>query len=372
MKIAIAGTRGIPNTYGGFEQCAQYLSELLVQMGHEVMVYNAHYHPWQEPLLGEVRIVKKFNPEKTIGTAGNFIYDYLCIRHAIRERVDVLLVLGYTTASIFYPLMRWNSTQLVTNMDGLEWKRDKWNGLVKQLAKWFEKLGANYSPWLISDNPEIAAYLKKTYNRDSFCIAYGCNRFTSPDRNALIPLKIKSDRYGLLIARMEPENNIEMALEGFAASDWDGELLVVGDTGTGYGGKMKALKADDKRIRFTGAVYDQDLLNNLRYYSSFYLHGHSVGGTNPSLLEAMACGCLILMHGNNFNKSVTGGNAHSFVTANELTGLLNNWDMTNSKHEMFRDGNYNLVSENYNWKVISEKYEACFREITGKSYRITG
>ncbi|HEX5001966.1 MAG TPA: DUF1972 domain-containing protein [Bacteroidia bacterium] len=366
MKIAIAGTRGIPNKYGGFEQCAQYLSELLVQMGHEVTVYNTHYHPWQKSMLGDVHIVKKFNPENTIGTAGNFIYDFLCMRHAVSTQTDVLLVLGYTTASVFYPLMRWKSAHLVTNMDGLEWKRDKWNGFIKRLAKWFEKLGANYSPWLISDNPEIAAYLKKTYNRSSYCIAYGCNKFTHPDPDAIRPVKIKSDRYGVLIARMEPENNIEMALEGFAASDWDGELIVVGDTGTRYGKKMKALKAGDGRIHFTGGIYDQELLNNLRYYSSFYIHGHSVGGTNPSLLEAMACGCLILMHGNNFNKSVTEGNAHSFVTAAGLTALLNQWDQTISRHGSFREGNYKLVSEKYNWKVIAEKYEACFREITGK------
>src|SRR5688572_9061026 len=181
MKIAIAGTRGIPNNYGGFEQCAEIISVMFKEMGHDVTVYNSHFHPFRENNFKGVNVVHIYNPENKIGTAGNFVYDYLSMRHAVKSGHDILLVLGYTTASIFYPIMNFKKTILITNMDGLEWKRDKWNNFVKKLAYWFEKLGARYSKYLVSDNEEIQSYLKNTYGRDSACIAYGCEKFTNPD-----------------------------------------------------------------------------------------------------------------------------------------------------------------------------------------------
>src|SRR5688572_22868010 len=118
VKLAIAGTRGIPNQYGGFEQCAEFLSVLLSEMDYEVTVYNSHYHDYQEKKFGKVNIVHIYNPETTIGTPGNFLYDYACMRDAVRKEMDILLMLGYTTASIFYSSLNFRKTVLVTNMDG--------------------------------------------------------------------------------------------------------------------------------------------------------------------------------------------------------------------------------------------------------------
>src|SRR5688572_23475553 len=185
MKIAIAGTRGIPNKYGGFEQCAEFLSVLLVQKGHQVTVYNSHDHSFQESTFEGVQIVHIFNPENTIGTTGNFMYDLNCMRHAVSHEFDILLVLGYTTASIFYPFINFGKTVLITNMDGLEWKRDKWNFLVKKLARKFEKLGAIHSHHLVADNKKIKAYLDREYGKTSTWIAYGCTKFTHPDEKVL-------------------------------------------------------------------------------------------------------------------------------------------------------------------------------------------
>jgi glycosyltransferase involved in cell wall biosynthesis len=363
MKIAIAGTRGIPNTYGGFEQCAGYLSQLLTERGHEVTVYNAHYHPYQEPFLGAVSIVHKYNPEQTIGAAGNFIYDYLCMRHAVRSKHDVLLVLGYTTASVFYPLMNFGSTALVTNMDGLEWKRDKWNGFVKKLARWFEKLGVRYSPWLVADNPNIAAYLEETYKKPSRFIPYGCDRFTKADESVPGQFGLEKGKYGMVIARMEPENNIEMAVRGFMDSDWTGKLVVVGNTSNAYGKKMMELASSDPRVLFTGGIYDQDKLSSLRSLSSFYIHGHSVGGTNPSLLEAMACGCFLVIHANRFNKAVVQGNAAEFESSGQLTSLLNSRVFESADRDKFREANFRLVDTVYSWEAVTRQYEELFREV---------
>lgn len=366
MKIAIAGTRGIPNNYGGFEQCAEFLSVRLAERGHEVTVYSTHNHPFQEKNFNGVTIHHCYNPEDKIGTPGNFIYDYLCMKHAVKNKFDILLVLGYTTASVFYPLMNFGASALITNMDGLEWKRDKWNSVVKKLAKWFEKLGALHSPHLVSDNEKIREYLLKTYNRDSSFIAYGCLPFSDPDESVLKSYGVEKNTYGILIARMEAENNIEMILRGFTDSDQKNKLLVVGKPVTAYGKRMVELFGNDPRIVFTGGIYNLMHLNNLRYYSKYYLHGHSVGGTNPSLLEAMASGALIIAHGNEFNKAILENDALFFTDASILKQLLNSLPMDTVLRSAAISNNLKKVKEIYNWDSITTLYENLFRSVIQK------
>ncbi|HMT30330.1 MAG TPA: DUF1972 domain-containing protein [Bacteroidia bacterium] len=364
MKIAIAGTRGVPNNYGGFEQCAEFLSVQLAGRGHEVTVYSTHYHPYQKKEFNGVTVHHCYNPEQKIGTPGNFIYDYLCMKHAVKNKFDVLLVLGYTTASVFYPLINFGSTVLITNMDGLEWKRDKWNPVVKKLAKWFEKLGAVYSPYLVSDNEKIREYFYKTYNRDSTYIAYGCLPFTEPDQQVLSTYGVEKNSYGILIARMEAENNIEMILKGFSASDEQIKLLVVGNPVTPYGKRMVEQFQNDKRIVFTGGIYNLNHLNNLRYYSKYYFHGHSVGGTNPSLLEAMASSAFIIAHGNEFNKAILNEDGQFFNDPDSLKQLLNTQLPDDSIRVKSIQNNLQKVKNIYNWENITNLYENLFRQVS--------
>ncbi len=366
MKIAIAGTRGIPNNYGGFEQCAEFLSVLLAERGHEVIVYNTHYHPYQKNVFNGVSIHHCYNPENKIGTAGNFIYDYLCMKHAIKNKCDVLLVLGYTTASVFYPLINFKSTALITNMDGLEWKRDKWNSTVKKLAKWFEKLGALYSQHLVSDNEKIREYIFNTYNRDSDYIAYGCLPFNDTEEAILSEYEVEKGSYGIVIARMEAENNIEMILEGFSRSSQKTKLLVVGNPVTALGKKMVEVYGNDPRIRFTGGIYNLKHLNNLRYFSKYYLHGHSVGGTNPSLLEAMASSSLVIAHGNDFNKVILGNDGLFFNSATNLMEILNSSTYEPGFRTAAIANNLVKVKNIYNWENITNLYEQLFQKVTGK------
>jgi glycosyltransferase involved in cell wall biosynthesis len=363
MKIAIAGTRGIPNNYGGFEQCAEYLSVLLADKGHDVTVYSTHYHPYKEKTFNGVKIHHCYNPENEIGTAGNFFYDYLCMKHAVKNKADILLVLGYTTASVFYPLMNFRKTILITNMDGLEWKRDKWNSFVKQLAKWFERIGAKYSHHLISDNQKIQEYIYNTYKRNSDYIAYGCQLFTNLNETVLDLYNVRKFEYGILIARMEAENNVAMILSGFAASREKGTLLVVGNLSTAYGKQLAEKYAGDSRIIFKGGIYDLEHLNNLRHYSKYYFHGHSVGGTNPSLLEAMASGSLVIAHGNEFNRVILGNEGLFFNDHLELTNILNSGMPDEAKRSEMISGNIEKVKKIYNWNSIADLYESLFKRV---------
>ncbi|MGL4338732.1 MAG: DUF1972 domain-containing protein, partial [Turicibacter sp.] len=159
MKIAILGTRGIPNNYGGFEQFAEYLSLGLIKRGHEVSVYNPHFHPYKEISFNGVSIIKKFSPEKQIGASANFIYDFLCYKDAINKDFDVILECGYHSNAPSYFLKRKNKKPLlITNMDGLEWRRSKWNEFTRKLIKKLERIAVAKSDILVSDNLGIQEY----------------------------------------------------------------------------------------------------------------------------------------------------------------------------------------------------------------------
>ena len=172
LKIAIIGTRGIPNRYGGFEQLAEYLSIGLVKNGHEVTVYNSHKHPFKENELRGVKIVRCYDPEYCIGTAGQFIYDLNCVLNARKNKFDVLLFLGYSSSSIwgrFYP----KQSIIISNMDGLEWKRLKYSKPVRWFLKHAERFAIKYSNFFIADSIAIQSYLGKKYKIESKYIPYG-------------------------------------------------------------------------------------------------------------------------------------------------------------------------------------------------------
>jgi len=369
MKIAIAGTRGIPNDYGGFEQCAEFLSVLFVESGHDVTVYNSHDHPYQQTNFNKVSIKHVYNPEKKIGAGGNFIYDYLCMRHAIKYEFDVILMLGYTTASVFYPILDFRRSILVTNMDGLEWKRDKWNSTVKKLALWFEKLGAKYSQYHIADNERIRDYLRKTYKIDSTCIAYGSNVVESFNEEKIAEFNVKKNSYSLIIARLEAENNIEMILEGYVDSNLEEPILIVGKVNTVYGKKLEAKYKNNSQVRFLGGIYDLQKLNDLRHFCKYYFHGHSVGGTNPSLLEAMASGAFIIAHGNDFNRWVTASNAGYFLNSKEITSLINKDSNFFNNKDSFVKGNMEKIKSTFHWQNIAKQYLNAFEGFLTKSGR---
>jgi glycosyltransferase involved in cell wall biosynthesis len=354
MKIGIIGTRGIPNQYGGFEQLAQFLSQGLVQRGHEVFVYNSHSHPFKKEKWNEVHIIHCKDPEEKIGTAGQFIYDRNCLRDARTRNFDVLLHLGYTSDSIWH--RQWpESTVNIFNMDGLEWKRNKYNAITKIFLRYAESLAAKHADVLIADSPGIHQYLLTRYKKSSAYIAYGAELFNHPDESVLKKYSLHPYSYSLVMARMERENNIEEIIEGYIASCRPDPLLIIGHTGTQYG-KYLVKKYKHPPVVFTGGIYDPGILNNLRYYASFYFHGHSVGGTNPSLLEAMACGCTIIAHDNVFNKHVLGPDAEYFSSRDDIASILNNleWNEPLSKR---KENNQLKIMTHYNWNIIIDQYE---------------
>jgi len=362
MRIGILGTRGIPNHYGGFEQFAEQLSVDLVLRGHDVSVYNSHKHPYQNKEYKGVKLIHCYDPEHKIGTAGQFIYDFNCILNSRKQGFDILLQLGYTSSSIWRNLLPKNAV-VITNMDGLEWKRSKYSEKVKQFLKVAEKWAVQSSKYLVADSIGIQTYLKNTYHIQSTYIPYGALPFKDPDLQVLQQYKLEPNRYTLLIARMEPENNIETIVAGYVDSKKQEPLLIVGNFQNKFGQYLKNKYRDAITIRWMGAIYNMNHLNNLRHFSQLYFHGHSVGGTNPSLLEAMACETQIIAHKNEFNQGILGNDAYYFNNSAELSALLQKEKLLNEK---FKNYNYQKILNLYPPSSITDQYEKLFASCISK------
>lgn len=366
MKIAILGTRGIPNYYGGFEQFAEYFSAYCVEKGHDVYVYNSHNHPYQEKTFKGVHILHQHDPEYKMGTFGQFIYDYNCIKDIRKRDFDIILQLGYTSSSVWCFLIP-KKPILITNMDGLEWKRSKYSRPVRQFLKFAERLAAVSSDYLVADSLGIKASLKNRYNKESVYIAYGAHPFTNPNDSILKEYNVEKDNYTMVMARFEPENNIDMVLEGVTLCNDTTPILVVGKHETKYGAYLKEKYKDYPHIRFIGGLYNIDHLNNLRYYSKLYFHGHSVGGTNPSLLEAMASSALIAAHNNDFNRGVLKDNAYYFSNPQDVANLLTT--LVKEDNLQIIQNNFTAITHDFNWDKINGDYLQFFEECFAKKNR---
>ena len=360
LRIAIIGTRGIPNFHGGFEQFAEYISQYLANHGFSVFVYCSRLHPYRESQWKDVRLVHCKDPEDRIGTAGQFVYDLNCIWHARKSNYDLILQLGYTSSSVWGWLLP-RKPVIVTNMDGLEWKRSKYSKKVRVFLKYAEKLAIKYSDYLVADSLGIQSYLMEEYQVNSDYIPYGARVFSDPNALVLEKYNLNKYAYNLLIARLEPENNIVTILDGVVASNSNQPFLVIGKHQTKYGSYLKKRYKDFEKIRFLGGIYHLDDLNNLRYWSNLYFHGHSVGGTNPSLLEAMASSGLIIAHDNVFNRSILGTDALYFKSDAEVTSYLS---LKKEDYREYLNRNLEKIRKEFNWEQINSKYMELIKKVT--------
>lgn len=375
MKIAFVSVRGIPNNYGGFEQFAEYISVGLAKRGHEVTVYSPHYHPYQKNEYNGVRIKHVYSPEKWMGgSIGSFFYDFASLRDALKnEKFDIIYEAGYTSiipAYIWFNVKRIKSPIITTNMDGLEYKRTKFSSLIRKFVFWEEKMAVKHSHYLIADNMGIHDYYKEKYGKESTFLAYGADIHDDYNEEYLKEYNLESNNYYLLIARLEPENNIIMAVDGYLASNENGKrpLIIVGKTNTPHGQELVSKYSKEKNVRFLGGIYDFKKINSIRHFSFAYFHGHSVGGTNPSLLEAMASDCFILANDNIFNRAVLKNNALYYENSSAVTKMLNEIDGLACKNKSsFISSNLEEIRNEYSWEHLVDQHEEYFKSIIEKS-----
>lgn len=358
MHIAIGGTRGIPNRYGGFEQCAQEIAPRFAAAGHRTTVFNPPSHEYAEPSYRGVEIVRLEVDEARLGPLGLFLSDWAALRECRRIEADVMLVLGHTPAGLFFSPASRRPYALVTNIDGMERWRSKFNRLQKTLLKAGEQAAVRHSDVIIADNVGIASYIRDNYDAASECIEYGAETPTVIKSLSGTGLGLEPGGYFLCIARVEPENNLEMILEGTARGAPEVPIVVIGGMNTPHSKRLHAMFGSDPRVLFAGGIYEADRLNALRYNARVYFHGHSVGGTNPALLEAMAARAPIAIHENIFNRAVVGAKTPGFRSADEVARIAADLPIpAEAAH-----ANAERIRDHYSWDRVATLYLSAFEK----------
>jgi len=315
--VNIMGTRGVPAAHGGFETFAQKLALYLVSRGVSVTVYcqteGAHdLHGREDYWHGIHRV--HFGTRRT-GALGTMEFDLACVRHVLTQP-GCDLVLGYNTA-VFNLAQRYHKRQVYMNMDGIEWKRAKWSLPARAWLLMNEVIGANLSNRPIADHPEIGRHISKRSRTLPAVIPYGADVVGAADDGPVRDLGLEPGKYFVSIARIEPENSILEIVQAFQQADTGMDLLVLGrlDQGNKYHDLVRAQAGE--KVHFPGGIYDDHIVKSLRFHTRAYFHGHQVGGTNPSLVEALGAGNATIAHDNKFNRWTAGEGQRFFSTVQE-------------------------------------------------------
>lgn len=352
-RIAIIGTRGIPAAYGGFETLAERLSLTLRQRGYDVTVIGntgISGDQWQ----GVRRIRTRFNKQD------HPVLFYLESLWRSRQGFDRVLVCGVGGAP-FYFILPIRQGERITHVDGLEHLRSRFSKIKKWYVRQAQRILRNRAALIVSDSAAVTDYWKSTlHHRASIStIAYGADLVTDADRS-LLPGPLRSGEYYLVVARPVPENNLAMIVQAWLASGSSKRLVIVGSDGSESFYDFLA-QEQRERVDFLGSIYEPALLASLRFHAFAYVHGHSVGGTNPALVEAMAAGAYCLCHDNPFNRETTLGAAVYFSEADSLKNLINALDQTPaSRRQEARMRLLQLAQEHYSWNRITDQYVEIF------------
>lgn len=320
--LYIIGTRGVPAAHGGFETFAHRFALHMRDKGWKVTVYCQVDEGPAGPVIDEWEGVRRVTFAADSGAIGTMKFDWACVRHALKER-GVMLVLGYNTAA-FSALLRLTPNPVLTNMDGIEWKRAKWPWHGRIWLYLNEWIGAVTSNKLIADHPEIANHLSRRRQRaDIVMIPYGADLIETAPTEPVTARGLKPGKYVISIGRIEPENNILPMIQAFAAKPRDFGFICLGKLEPDKNAYHQAvIEAGAGRVLFPGAIYDPSVVQALRFHAAAYCHGHSVGGTNPSLVEALGAGNAIIGHDNPYNRWVAGEEQLFFADAKQCDAVF--------------------------------------------------
>jgi len=367
MHLRILGTRGVPASHGGFETFAEHLSLYLVKKGWKVTVYC------QDDASGLLRedvwqgVNRVIIPVNVPGPKGTMLFDWLCIKHASKSK-DLVLTLGYNTAS-FCLFFRFLGIPNVINMDGIEWKRKKWKGLAKLWFYLNDWAGCWIGNHLIADHPEIKRHLStRASPKKITMIPYGADLVTTGTKGHLEKYGLIPFEYMTVIARPEPENSVLEIVKAFSASKRGKKLVVLGNYADSnpYHAEVKAAAGDE--VLFLGAIYDTSVVRSLRYYSLAYVHGHQVGGTNPSLVEALGAGNAVIAHDNQFNRWVAGPEAMFFSCVADCAMAFDDLLSLPSKLDVMRNSSLERHRQLFEWESVLGQYESLFISISDCSF----
>jgi glycosyltransferase involved in cell wall biosynthesis len=351
-KIAIIGTVGLPARYGGFETLTEYLT-LHLNEKYDLTVYCSSKNYNKQP--------NHYNGAKLVYIPLNangiqsIPYDIVSIFKALRY-ADTLLILG-VSGCIALPIIKFfTHKRIVVNIDGLEWKREKWSGFAKWFLKLSESLAVKYADTVVTDNKVIQDYVKTIYSKNSVLIAYGADHVQKLDfsQEQLNKYTFLSQPYAFTVCRIEPENNLHIILNAMSQQK-ELPLVIIGNWDSSqYGRELINKYSSFEHIHQLDPIYNQNILNEIRSNCCIYLHGHSAGGTNPSLVEAMYLGLPIFAYAVNYNKETTEHDACYFSNTEELSSLINTLNI--NRLGTIGDKMAEIAHRKYRWQIICQKY----------------
>lgn len=355
IRLAILGTRGVPARYGGFETFAEQLATRLVSRGVDVTVYCPAQSSTKEVTYQDIQL--RYVASPAMGAFSEVLWDVKCFWNARRE-FDVVYMLGVGAGFAAW-IPRLFGTTVWINSDGLEWKRTKWNRVQRAYLALAEAASVLFASRIVADADMIAEYLRGRHRglKKISTIAYGADiPEPTPTQQILNEWNLNPKGYYLIVCRLEPENNVLEILEGFERAKSALPLVILGNVENPNAYVRKLLEYQSNRIRFAGTLFDRGRLNSLRYYARAYFHGHSVGGTNPSLLEAMACSNLVIAHDNPFNREVLGDSGLHWSTIDDLASIIDSVDERRVDAEMRGRKASEIVRSRYQWDHIADVY----------------
>lgn len=367
MRIALVGTRGVPAQYGGFETAVEEVGRRLVRLGHEVVVYCRRGEPRAKEHAGmhlvHVPAVQRRTAETLSRTA-------LSLGHVVAHRTDVAIVFNAANAPLL-PLLRAARIPVATHVDGLEWQRAKWGPTGRRYYRAAERLAVRWSDALIADARGIQGYYASTYAAESVFLPYGAPLAGPVDARLLSSVGLREDGYHLVVARLEPENHVDLMIRGYLRSGAAQPLVVVGSVPypSEHSELVRRLAASDARVRALGAVWDQSLLDALYGGALTYLHGHSVGGTNPSLLRAMGAGTAVIALDVVFNREVLADTGVFVSSAEDVARELDAAERDPAASRQRGRAGRERAGREYVWDDVARGYERLCRDLLERSAR---
>ena len=355
-RISIIGTVGLPARYGGWETLVDHITRHLANK-YEITVFCSS-NRYDEKILNYNGVKLRYVNIDANGVQSIF-YDLVSMIKSLNKS-DVLLILG-VSGCVFLPIIKLFSKQtIIVNIDGMEWKRAKWNNIAKWFLKLSEKVAVMTADIIVADNKAIQEYIEGEYRKPSKLIAYGAdhvkNEKISEEINSKYPFL--REKYVFKVCRIEPENNLDIILNVFEKMT-DLNLVIVGNwSNSKYGIELTKKYSKFSNIHLIDPIYDQKILNQLRSNCYIYVHGHSAGGTNPSLVEAMGLGLPIIAFSVNYNIETTYGKAVYFKDEDELYSLLR--ELQPAELDEIAITMKNIAKTHYSWANISQKYAELF------------
>jgi len=357
LKLAIIGSRGYPYVYSGYETLVKALVERLPAKGVEITVYcHAHLFPQKPAMVNGVRLV--YIPTLPFKSLAQPIHSFFAFWHMVFTKVDVALVLNVSNGP-FGIITRLFGKPTMMNVDGLEWLRPKWKGFGGRYFKWAAKMATRFIDLLITDADAMQAIYLKEFGAKSVVITYGAETSAGADLSYLTDWNLVERNYYLIVGRMIPDNNADILIEGFIQSSSTKKLVIVGDVPyqDAYADKIRSYQ--DPRLVFTGYVRSPEILASLYKYCYAYLHGHEFGGTNPTLLKAMANGCAIAALDTVFSREVLQNEQFGYYFSKSTIDCTRwfNWAEShlidiNAKRAIIHQG----ITEKYTWETVSDLY----------------